>query len=128
MSSPQGGFLNMHVDFNWHHKLQLWRRLNAIVYLTPNWQEQWGGDLILQKEGDSTVTKVQPVFNRAVIFNVDDKCFHGQPEPLKCPNNISRNLFSSFYYSRMKSKDTSSDPHFTKYSVENSKFATDLKL
>ena len=41
MSTSRGGFLNMHVDFNWSHKLQLWRKINFIIYLTEDWNKQW---------------------------------------------------------------------------------------
>ena len=33
-SSKKGGFLNIHTDFNWHHKLQLHRRVNVLIYLS----------------------------------------------------------------------------------------------
>ena len=38
MVTEKGGLLDMHLDFNWNHKLQLWRKVNAIIYLTKNWQ------------------------------------------------------------------------------------------
>ena len=45
MSAGKGGFLNVHADFNYHHKLQSWRRINVLFYLTPNWKKSWGGNL-----------------------------------------------------------------------------------
>ena len=47
MMAGKGGFLNVHADFNYHHKLQSWRRINALFYLTPNWKSNWGGNLEL---------------------------------------------------------------------------------
>ena len=128
MASQQGGFLNMHVDFNWHHKLQLWRHLNFIVYLTPGWQTDWKGQLVLECNDHSSKAEIEPRFNRAVLFRVDDTCFHGQPEPLTSPAETLRTLFSSFYYCNAKPEKTSSEPHFTKYSLENSSFAKALNL
>lgn len=128
MASEHGGFLNMHADFNWHHKLQLWRHLNFILYLTPDWDSNWGGELVLSSQYDRNITKISPVFNRAVVFNVDDTCIHGQPDPLKTPPHIRRTLFSSFYYSTSKPSQTSEEPHFTKYSIDNSPFASALTL
>jgi len=32
LSGP-GDFLKIHADFNWHHKLQAYRRVNALLYL-----------------------------------------------------------------------------------------------
>ena len=35
----------MHVDFNWHKKLKLYRRLNLLIYVNPIWEEEWCGHL-----------------------------------------------------------------------------------
>ena len=43
--SGRDGFLNIHADFNWHHKLQAHRRVNALIYLSDGWKEEWGGAL-----------------------------------------------------------------------------------
>ncbi len=42
LSGP-GDFLKIHADFNWHHKLQAYRRVNALLYLSETWEEEWGG-------------------------------------------------------------------------------------
>ena len=47
MVTKRGGFLNMHKDFNWHHKLQLWRKINCIIYLTKEWDPNWEVNFIL---------------------------------------------------------------------------------
>lgn len=39
----RGGYLKMHVDFNQHSKLRLDRRLNFILYLNRDWEEEYGG-------------------------------------------------------------------------------------
>ncbi len=41
----RGGYLKVHADFNKHPELDLYRRLNAILYLNKDWQDEWGGDL-----------------------------------------------------------------------------------
>ena len=41
------GFLNIHADFNKHPSLNLDRRLNILIYLNKNWQEEFGGNLEL---------------------------------------------------------------------------------
>jgi hypothetical protein len=72
------GGLEAHVDFNFH-PLERWqRRLNLIVYLNPDWHEEWGGALELFR--DPTIapeTVIAPVFNRCVIFETHDHSWHG---------------------------------------------------
>jgi len=38
--SGAGDFLNIHADFNWHHKLQAHRRVNALLYLSDRWEPE----------------------------------------------------------------------------------------
>ena len=84
MITEKGGFLNMHIDFNWHHKLQLWRKINCIFYLTEDWDPSWGGELFLSDSNnyDESTTKITPIFNRAIIFQTDGNSWHGHPFPM----------------------------------------------
>jgi len=124
MTSARKGFLKVHADFNFHHKLQSWRRLNVLFYLTPNWKKNWGGNLELWTTNKKKmITEIEPLFNRVVIINSTSNTFHGQPKPLECPENISRNVFSAFYYTSKKDKKTLSSPHFTRYSLEKNPYA-----
>ncbi|MBS3913055.1 MAG: 2OG-Fe(II) oxygenase [Bacteroidetes bacterium] len=116
MMTGNGGFLNVHVDFNWHQKLQAWRRCNALFYLTPDWKEEYGGNLELWSEdGSRKVKEVQPLFNRLVIFNTTSKSYHGQPGKITTPDGIYRKVFSAFYYASERNEEIDSSPHFTKY-------------
>jgi len=98
--ASRGGFLNLHTDFTAHHYQSNWRRrVNLIVYLTPNWQEEWGGALeFWESKSKTRSARYPPLFNHAVIFNTDDCSFHGFPDPLTCPENISRNSLALYYY------------------------------
>ena len=35
--------------------------------------------------------KIRPSFNSMVIFKTDDFSYHGHPDPLTCPENITEN-------------------------------------
>jgi 2OG-Fe(II) oxygenase superfamily len=124
MMSGQGDFLKIHQDFNWHHKLQLHRRVNALLYLTPDWQEEYGGELELWDD-TQPVKKISPKFNRLVVFNTPN-ANHGQPHKLDIPEGIYRRVFSAFYYTARANDDLWKDPHFTKYLPENSAYGTQL--
>lgn len=95
----RGGLLKVHVDFNKHTLTRLDRRINALLYLNPDWDESWGGHLELwDQEMKSAVRKVAPRFNRLVVFNTTDFANHGHPEPLACPESRSRRSMALYYY------------------------------
>jgi Rps23 Pro-64 3,4-dihydroxylase Tpa1-like proline 4-hydroxylase len=98
--SGTGGFLNVHTDFSNHHYHKHWRRqVNLILYLNPNWHEQWGGALELwDREMRRCVVKVPPLFNEALIFRTDEISYHGFPDPLRCPEAESRKSLALYYY------------------------------
>jgi len=91
-SIAPGGFLKIHTDYNWHERLSMYRRLNLLVYLNREWQENWGGALELW---DSDVTRcvkmIYPEYNTSVLFTTDDSSFPGHPEKLACPEDVRRN-------------------------------------
>jgi len=98
--SGRGGFLNIHADFTVHPHHHHWqRRINVLVYLNKNWQDEWGGKLELwDKQIKTCEKKVSPVFNRCVIFNTDADSFHGHPEPMTCPEDQFRRSIALYYY------------------------------
>ena len=102
-----GGKLGIHADFNYHKKLNLHRRLNALLFLNEDWEENWGGHLELwEKDMSKCAVKILPIFNRLVIFTVNDDSFHGHPEPLKCPANVQRTSIALYYYTAQKESPT----------------------
>jgi len=98
--SGRGGFLNVHTDFSHHHYHKHWRRrINLILYLNEGWQEDWGGAIELWDTGmKECVAKYPPQFNQALIFNTDERSYHGFPEPLQCPEGTSRKSLALYYY------------------------------
>lgn len=93
------GKLGIHADFRIHEKLKLQRRINVLIYLNKRWRTRYGGNLeIWDKKMKNLCISVQPIFNRCVIFNTDSNSFHGHPEPLKTPKNVTRKSIALYYY------------------------------
>ena len=95
--------------------------------LTPNWQAEWGGHLELWSKEMNRRVQIEPVFNRAVIFEVTDDSNHGQPQPLQTPPSVYRRVFSTFYYTTRKTDAEWAAPHFTIYKPENSPYGMSLQ-
>ena len=97
---PRNSFLNIHTDFNVHPKIHhLKRRLNLILFLNENWKEEYNGALEFWKGDMSVCAKtIMPDFNKCVIFETNNTSFHGCPEPIKCPDNMSRKSIALYYY------------------------------
>jgi hypothetical protein len=109
-----GGFLKVHVDFNWHPLLRLDRRLNLLVYLNKDWREEYGGHLELwNRDVSGCEQKVLPVFNRTVVFSTTDFSYHGHPHPLASPPGRTRKSVSFYYYSNGRPDEERSAPHDT---------------
>lgn len=110
-----GGLLDVHVDGNYHDASGLNRRINAILYLNPGWQEGWGGEFGLYDEtGDKLIKKIAPIHNRLVIFDTNDKSFHGLPDPLNFPEGHARRSIILYYYTkeeRPSDQVTVNEPH-----------------
>jgi Rps23 Pro-64 3,4-dihydroxylase Tpa1-like proline 4-hydroxylase len=110
----QGGYLAIHADFNRHPMFGLDRRVNVLVYLNHDWQPDWGGQLELW---DATMTRpvqrVDPTFNRTVVFTITDTAFHGHPEPLRCPPDRKRRSLAFYYYSNGRPEPERSERHPT---------------
>jgi Rps23 Pro-64 3,4-dihydroxylase Tpa1-like proline 4-hydroxylase len=104
----QSGNLNVHLDYSIHPKLGLERKFNLIVYLTPNWLPEWGGELQLWSHDDKTnkpkecVRSVENKFNRAILFDTTQNSWHGLPGNLNCPENEMRRSLAIYYVTEPK--------------------------
>jgi len=98
--SKRGGFLNIHADFTVHpHKRNWRRRVNVLVYLNEGWQPEYRGELELwTRDMKQCAQKILPVFNRCAIFNTDEDSFHGLPEPIQCPEDMTRKSIALYYF------------------------------
>lgn len=98
-----GGNLALHLDYSIHPKTQLQRKLNLIVYLEEDYKPEWGGGLEFwshDEENNRPLEKVkviEPVFNRAVLFDTTQNSWHGFPQPITCPEGKMRKSFAVYY-------------------------------
>ena len=116
----QGGHLGIHADFNWHKKLEAHRRLNLLLYLTPDWRPEYAGELELwDTTGTRLVRRVEPVFNRAVIFTTRSDTFHGHPKPWAAPEAINRQSIALYYYTTQRPEAEVRPAHNTLYKGYN---------
>ena len=104
-----GGKLNTHLDYSLHPKLNLQRKVNIIVYVAKDWNPDWNGSLGLWDHDYTTnqpgklVQSIDCIFNRAVIFDTTMNSWHGLPEPVTCPDGLSRNSLATYYLCEPKS-------------------------
>ena len=97
----RGGVLKIHTDFNKHPYKNIDRRINVLIYLNKQWKKNYGGNLELwNKSMKKCVKKIAPNFNTMVIFSTNDFTNHGHPNPLKCPETISRKSIATYYFSK----------------------------
>ncbi len=100
-STGRGGRLMMHTDVNRHPLgLKMHQYLNLLLYLNPDWKEEYGGHLELWDRQRKPVHRILPAVNRVVIFNTGTCSLHGHPEPLTCPVGRRRNSIAVYYYLR----------------------------
>ncbi|MGE0527787.1 MAG: 2OG-Fe(II) oxygenase [Bdellovibrionales bacterium] len=95
----RNGELAIHVDGTISDQMQLYRRINVILFLNRNWQDEWGGHLELWDEKKTRCeARIKPDFNKLAIFTTNDKTYHGHPHPLTCPEDQSRKSLILYYY------------------------------
>jgi len=93
-----GGHLDIHADFNHHRKLNLERRINVLIYLNKDWQEEWGGSFeVWNDDMTERAASFVPIFNRMCCFNTGSTTMHGNPEPVNHPDGEPRMSVALYY-------------------------------
>jgi 2-oxoglutarate-Fe(II)-dependent oxygenase superfamily protein len=128
----RGGKLGIHADFNKHPRYNLDRRLNLLLYLNKDWREEYGGQLELWDRGMTRCeAKVLPLFNRVVVFGTTDFTYHGHPDPLQCPEGMTRKSLALYYFSNGRPAEEISEEHSTLFrerAPEEFKLTTQQRL
>ncbi len=116
-----GQGLDVHVDFNIDERRMLHRRLNLLIYLNPEWDQAWGGNIQLHSNPwDQSVNEVRgfpPLFNKALIFETNEYSWHGFERIVLPPEkrHLSRKSFSIYLYTRDRPAEEVVAPHTTFY-------------
>lgn len=70
-------FLNPHLDNSHDKDRNLWRVLNLLYYVTPNWEEKNGGNLELWPNGlKEKQVSIHSKFNRLVVMETHNNSLH----------------------------------------------------
>ncbi len=105
--SGSGGILSPHTDFHYYRALNLYRRINVLVYLNEDWSLQDGGCLSLYDKQDHAVQIVLPSWGRVVVFRTDDQSVHGFPVPIA--EGKWRRSVALYYYTAAPADNFSGD-------------------
>lgn len=108
--SGPGGILRPHTDFHLYSRLGLYRQLNVLLYLNPEWDESWGGCLELYRSmGDDILLNkvVVPDWGRCIIFLTDDRSVHGFSRPIV--GDHRRQSLALYYYTSRDAADFGGD-------------------
>jgi len=117
---PRGGKLGIHADFNKHRCYGLDRRLNAILYLNKDWREEYGGHLELwNRDVTQCEAKILPLYNRLAVFGTTDFTFHGHPDPLRCPEGMTRKSLALYYFSNGRPAEEVTGEHSTLFKARS---------
>jgi hypothetical protein len=109
-----GGHLKVHADFNEHPSNHLERRLNVLLYLNRDWKDEYGGALELWTPDMTRAEKrILPYFNRCVVFTTTSTSYHGHPEPLACPEGMTRKSMALYYYTKDRPAEEKAGGHNT---------------
>jgi hypothetical protein len=90
-----------------------------IVFLTPEWEESWGGCLELLGDplaSDTPREAFTPVANRAVIFETTESSWHGF-DRIRIPagKNTSRRSIAVYFYTKGRPVEETAPSHATFY-------------
>jgi Rps23 Pro-64 3,4-dihydroxylase Tpa1-like proline 4-hydroxylase len=118
----EGQELDPHVDFNYHPRTKLHRRLNLILFLNAEWEPQWGGNLELHRNPwlppeENDIQAIVPVANRCVLFETSEHSWHGFSRiqlPAEC-KQVSRRSIAVYFYTRQRPACEVAPDHSTVY-------------
>lgn len=116
-----GQELDPHVDFNYDEAQQLHRRLNLIVYMNKEWRSEWGGAIEIHSNprdpATNSISSYDPLFNRCVMFETNERSWHGFPRINLPPDkrHFTRKSISIYLYTKDRPAEEIAPMHGTFY-------------
>jgi Rps23 Pro-64 3,4-dihydroxylase Tpa1-like proline 4-hydroxylase len=101
-----GDYLDIHVDAGYHPTLGMKKQVTLGLYLSLDWKSEYGCELEIWNGSNcatknaslsSMADKIEPMYNRMIMFTCDDYSWHGNPTPVVCPAT-SRRIFLTISY------------------------------
>jgi len=105
-----GGKLGCHIDAL-SHPLRHWSRVvNLILYVTPGWKVDWGGEFVLHNDDKSFNSGIAPLFNRLVLFVPTNVAYHSVA-PID-PKASTRCALASFFWKQTNNAELNTTANF----------------
>ena len=108
----QGDFLNPHIDNSHDAKRNMYRRLNLLYYVAPDWMLENGGNFELWDSAVKQQKTIVSKFNRLVVMETNKASWHSvssvKVDAVRC-------CVSNYYFSKISS-DESDYFHVTSFS------------
>ncbi|MGX7668390.1 2OG-Fe(II) oxygenase [Flavobacterium pedocola] len=118
-------FLNPHLDNSHDKDRNLWRVLNLLYYVTPNWEESYGGNLEIWPNGlEKEQITIHSKFNRLAVMATHNQSLHSV-SPVVFEGE--RCCISNYYFSE-KPLLATDDFHVTSFRGRPENKFTDLLL
>ena len=99
----KGDYLNPHIDNSHDKDRKVYRRLNLLYYVTPNWKVNKGGNFELWDKAVIKKNTIISKFNRLVIMETNKTSWHSVNEvkvdEIRC-------CVSSYFYSQASPDNT----------------------
>jgi Rps23 Pro-64 3,4-dihydroxylase Tpa1-like proline 4-hydroxylase len=97
-SMGDGDYLNPHIDNSGNPLLGQYRRINALYYVSPDWDAARGGNLELWDGRRQNPLSLEPRFNRLILMNTNRTSFHSV-NPIHGVGAKTRRCVSNYYFS-----------------------------
>ena len=108
-----GDYLDIHVDAGIHPIENKKKLITLGIYLSKNWKKENGGNIELWTGDNASnnnakiykcVKKIEPKFNRLILFTCDDYSWHGASIPVICDKSSERIFLTISYLSDINKK------------------------